>query len=184
MNRTARAIMVAAIAVAITAIVADAQARPRVYKDVQRTSKSACDRYSFPVQRELEWFEQITLKLPSGAKRAMLPERAFSLSLEADGHSSLVMPPERKSRQENGYGGAVSFDSVPRAGLYQVTLSDDGLIDVIQDGKYLRKIGSATRRDCAGVRRVLRVQLAAGPLVLQLGGVDLPAVNIAIAPVQ
>lgn len=179
MSRAIHAIAAAIVALAITSA---ADARPKVYQNTPRTSKSACERYAFPVQREIEWFEQISLKLDSGAKRPALPERAFTLALEADGTASLVMPPERKSRQDNGYAGAVSFDTVPGAGLYQISLSEDGLIDVIQDGKYLRKIGSTTRRDCSGVRRVLRVELAAGPVTLQLGGVEYPNVNVAIAP--
>jgi len=40
------------------------------------------------------------------------------------------------------------------------------------------------RRDCPSIRRSIRVTLGAGPLVLQFGGVEMPTVTIAVAPVE
>lgn len=94
------------------------------------------------------------------------------------------MPLERKSRNDNGYGGSISFGALPRGGLYQITLSEDGLVDIIQDGHYLKKKASHMRRDCPAVRRAIRVELTAAPLVLQFGGVEMPSVTIAVAPAE
>jgi hypothetical protein len=183
-----RAIVACAIAALISfAAMGDAGAAPKKKFAYQRQaqSKAACDRFGWPLTREREWFEQQGMpEISSGAKREQIPTRAFVLSLESDSNASYVMPPERKSRSENGYGGAVTFETVPRAGLYQITLSEDGLVDVIQNGHFLKKKASNMRRDCPGIRRSLRVDLAAGALSLQFGGVEQPMITIAVAPAE
>ena len=74
--------------------------------------------------------------------------------------------------------------ALPRGGLYQITLSEDGLVDIIQNGHYLKKKASHMRRDCPAMRRSIRVELTAAPLVLQFGGIEMPSVTIAVAPAE
>lgn len=180
-----RAGLLAALCCLALFAAADAQARPRGSPYDYNQPKGGCGKFGWPVTRELSFFAKTdnpTVATP--ATRPALPEGALVLELEADGEASLPMPPERRSRSGNGYGGAVSFGAVPRAGLYQITLSEDALLDVIQSGKYLRKAASHMRRDCPSIRRSIRVTLGAGPLVLQFGGVEMPTVTIAVAPVE
>ena len=42
-------------------------------------------------------------------------------------------------------------------------LSDDAWIDVIQNGRYARSVGSTGRSDCPGVRKSVRLDLDAEP---------------------
>jgi hypothetical protein len=168
---------------AFVLLAAPADAKKFVYQR-QTQSKSACDRFGWPMTREQEWFARSdNPEIKSGATRPAPPERAFVLSLDSDSDASYVIPPERKSRNENGFGGAISFESVSRAGLYQITLSEDALVDVIQGGHHLKKKASNVQRGCPGIRRSLRVELTAGPLVLQLGGVETPFITVSVAQV-
>ena len=60
------------------------------------------------------------------------------------------MPPERKPRTEQWHGGMVRLPALAKPGIYQITLSDDAWIDVIQNGRYARSVGSTGRSDCPG----------------------------------
>ena len=180
-----RAALLAALCCLALFAAADTQARPRGSPYDYNQPKGGCGKFGWSLTRELAWFaksDNPTVSTP--ATQDKLPDGALVLELEADGEANLVMPPERRSRSGNGYGGAVSFAAVPRAGLYQITLSEDALLDVIQNGKYLRKAASHMRRDCPAIRRSVRVTLTAEPLVLQFGGVEMPTVTIAVAPVE
>lgn len=162
---------------------ADARSRKSVYDYNQ--PKGGCTKFGWPLTRELQWLGGGNLPVyESGARRDTPPDNAFTLDLDADNDATLVMPLERKSRNDNGYGGSISFGALPRGGLYQITLSEDGLVDIIQDGHYLKKKASHMRRDCPAVRRSIRVELTAAPLVLQFGGVEMPSLTIAVAPAE
>jgi hypothetical protein len=87
-------------------------------------------------------------------------------------------------KSEGWFGGAVWLPSVERSATYQVTLSEEAWIDVIQDGKYVRSIGSSGRSDCPGLRKSVRSVLAPTPFVLQLSGAVLDAIVVAISPIE
>ena len=65
-----------------------------------------------------------------------------------------------------------------------VTLSDDAWIDVIQNGRYARSIGSTARGDCPCVRKSVRLDLDASPVVLQLSGVAPDTIAVTIGAVE
>ena len=94
------------------------------------------------------------------------------------------MAPERKPRIEPWHGGMVRFPALARPGIYQITLSDDAWIDVIQNGRFARSVGSTGRSDCPGLRKSLRLDLDAAPFALQVSGVSPDAIVVAISPVQ
>lgn len=60
----------------------------------------------------------------------------------------------------------------------------DAWIDVIQNGRYARSVGSTGRGDCAGVRKSVRLDLDASPVVLQVSGVAADAITVTIDPVR
>lgn len=78
---------------------------------------------------------------------------------------------ERKPKAPYWFGGIIQLPAIAKPGLYQVTLSDEAWIDVVQNGPYARSIGSTGRSDCPGLRKSVRFELDAGPIVVQLSGV-------------
>jgi hypothetical protein len=66
--------------------------------------------------------------------------RAMLVKLQAGDKVSFALLPERKPRSEHWFGGAISFGSVSRMGIYQVTLSEDAWIDVVQDNQFVRSV--------------------------------------------
>jgi hypothetical protein len=78
----------------------------------------------------------------------------------------------------------VRLPALPKPGIYQITLSDDAWIDVIQNGRYARSVGSTGRSDCPGVRKSVRLDLDASPVVLQVSGVAPDTIAVTIGAVQ
>ena len=73
---------------------------------------------------------------------------------------------------------------VPKAGLYQITASAEGWIDVIQDGKALASSAHSGRRDCPDVRKSVRFDLQTGAVTIQFSGVDSKFIKLAILPAE
>ena len=65
-----------------------------------------------------------------------------------------------------------------------MTISDDAWIDIIQNERHARSVGSTGRRDCAGMRKSVRLELGPTPFVLQLSAAATPVITIAISRVE
>ena len=105
-------------------------------------------------------------------------------TLQQGAQASFEMPPERKPRTEQWHGGMVRLPALVKPGIYQITLSDDAWIDVIQNGRYARSVGSTGRSDCPGVRKSVRLDLDGSPVVLQVSGVALDTIAVTIGAVE
>ena len=140
-----------------------------------------CDKFAWPLARERA---QLTAadkpQVKAGETLPAMPASAFTLALQPGAEAAFAMPPERKSRSETWFGGALHFPALARPGIYQVTLSEEAWIDVVQDGRYARSVGSTGRGDCPGLRKSVRLDLSAAPFVLQISGVSTTAVIVAI----
>ena len=61
-------------------------------------------------------------------------------------------------------------------------MSVDAWVDVVQDGHVLKPKGFSGATDCEGIRKTMKYELAAGPLVLQISGTKADSISIAILP--
>ncbi len=148
-------------------------------------AQDGCGKFAWPLLREQALFtSSAKVAVKANDKLASLPTAAFSLNLQPGKEASFAMPPERKPRIEKWFGGIVRLPAPDKTGIYQVTLSDEAWVDVVQDGRYARSVGSTGRGDCPGVRKSVRFELSATPFVLQLSGtgVDVIAVAIGVVP--
>jgi hypothetical protein len=148
-------------------------------------AEDGCEKFAWSVARERAAFaaSDKTTALASDTLTA-LPPGALVIRLQQGGQAAFDMPPERKPRTEPWHGGMVRLPALAKPGIYQITLSDDAWIDVIQNGRYARSVGSTGRSDCPGVRKSVRLDLDASPIVLQVSGVAAETIVIAIGPVQ
>ena len=55
---------------------------------------------------------------------------------------------------------------------------------MIQNGRYARSVGSTGRSDCPGVRKSMRLDLDASPVVLQVSGIAPGTIAVTIGPVK
>jgi hypothetical protein len=145
------------------------------------TAEDGCDKFAWPLARQRALFaaaEKPTVK--AGEALAALPGGAFILRLQPAADAVFAMPPERKPRSETWFGGVVRFAAPDKPGIYQVTLSDEAWVDVVQDGRYARSVGSTGRGDCPGLRKSVRLDLGGAPFVLQISGVSSDSITVAI----
>jgi hypothetical protein len=144
-----------------------------------------CEKFAWSVARDRAAFAATDkATITAGETLATLPTAALLIRLQPGAQAAFDMPPERKPRTEQWHGGMVRLPALPKAGIYQITLSDDAWIDVIQNGRYARSVGSTGRSDCPGVRKSVRLDLDASPVVLQVSGVAADAISVTIGPVQ
>jgi hypothetical protein len=144
-----------------------------------------CKKFAWSLARERAAFAATgKTTVAAGEALAALPASALVIRLQPGAQTSFAMPPERKPKAEQWHGGMVRLPALAKPGIYQITLSDDAWIDVIQTGRYARSVGSTGRSDCPGVRKSVRLDLDASPVVLQLSGVAPDAITIAIGAVE
>jgi hypothetical protein len=146
---------------------------------------SGCDKFAWSVKQERGLFSaSVKPVVTSGATLAVLPREAFVLKLSPSGAITWTLPPERDRSASGSLGGIVVLPAPSHPGIYQITLSADAWVDVVQDGRYARAVGSSGRGDCEGLRKSLRLELRQLPVTLQVSGVPADAITIAIRPVE
>ena len=142
---------------------------------------SGCDKFKWPIDRERAALTAPDrVKLASGSEQAALPSTGITLTLVAPGEAKLPTPPERAPK-DGTFAGFTSFKAA-KAGLYTISLSAGAWVDVVQDGHFLKPKAFSGATDCDGIRKTIKVELAASPLVLQVSGARENAISIAILP--
>jgi hypothetical protein len=143
---------------------------------------SGCDKFKWPIDRERAALTAPDrARLASGSEQATLPASGIILTLAAPADARLPSPPERAPK-DGTYAGYVRFKTAPKPGLYTISLSAGAWVDVVQDGHFLKPAGFSGATDCDGIRKTMKYELSAQPVVLQLSGANDSSVSIAILP--
>jgi hypothetical protein len=143
---------------------------------------SGCDKFKWPIERERAALTAPDrVKLASGDELAALPSTGVTLALRAPAETKLPSPPERAPK-EGTFAGFATFKSSPKAGIYTVSLSAGGWVDVVQDGHFLKPKAFSGATDCEGIRKTMKYEIGASPFVLQISGTKENSVSIAILP--
>ena len=145
---------------------------------------SGCDKFKWPIERERTALTAPDrAKLASGGELTALPASGMTLALVAPAEAKLPTTPERAPK-EGTFAGFASIKAAPKAGLYTVSLSSGGWLDVVQDGHFLKPKAFSGATDCDGIRKTMKYELSASPFVLQVSGTRENAISIAILPTE
>ena len=145
---------------------------------------SGCDKFKWPIERERAALTAPDrAKLSSGNELAAVPSSGITLALVAPADAKLPTPPERAPK-EGTFAGFTSVKTAPKAGLYTISRSAGGWVDVVQDGHFVKPKGFSGATDCDGIRKTMKYELTASPFVLQVSGTKENAVSIAILPTE
>ena len=148
-------------------------------------AENGCEKFAWSLARERAWFAAPEkTSVVAGESLAAVPNGAFSVKLQPGSEASFAMPPERKPKSGEWFGGMVRLPALGTAGIYQLTVSDDAWIDVVQDGRYARSVGATTRRDCPGLGKSVRLELGPAAFVVQFSAVATPMILVAISRVD
>ena len=143
---------------------------------------SGCDKFKWPIEHERAALTAPDrVKLASGTELASLPATGITLGLRTPADAKLPTPPERAPK-EGTFSGFTSFTAAPKAGIYTISLSAGGWVDVVQDGHFLKPKGFSGATDCDGIRKTMKYEIAAKPFVLQVSGAREDSISIAVLP--
>jgi hypothetical protein len=143
---------------------------------------SGCDKFKWGIERERAALTAPDrVKLVSGGELAALPSTGVTLALRPPAEAKLPTPPERAPK-EGSFAGFANIKAAPKAGIYTVSLSAGGWVDVVQDGHFLKPKAFSGATDCDGIRKTMKYEIGASPLVLQVSGTREDSVSIAILP--
>ena len=143
---------------------------------------SGCDKFKWPIERERAALTAPDrIKLVSGGELTALPATGITLALRAPGEAKLPSSPERAPK-EGTFAGFANIKAAPKAGLYTVSLSAGGWVDVVQGGHFLKPKGISGGPDCNGIRKTMKYEISASPFVLQISGSKEESVSVAILP--
>jgi hypothetical protein len=174
----------AVVALGILLCAGSAFAQDMPAKDApQKGMSGGCESFKWPLDKERAAFDDAGLeKVASGAARGALKEQAFALALVPAKDAAFTVPPAKK--KDDGFAGLVTFAAPERPGLYQVTLSAEGWIDLVQDGKALGSADHSGVKNCPGLRKSVRFDVGGAPLALQISGAPGDSIKVAIRPVE
>jgi hypothetical protein len=143
---------------------------------------SGCDKFKWNIDHERAALTAPDrVKLASGGEVAALPLTGMTLALRAPAEAKLPTPPERAPK-DGTFAGFASFKSAPKAGIYTISLSAGGWVDVVQDGHALKPKAFSGATDCDGIRKTMKYEIGASPFVLQISGTKEDSVSVAILP--
>ena len=143
---------------------------------------SGCDKFKWPIERERAALAAPDrIKLASGGELVALPSTGITLGLHTPAEAKLPTTPERAPK-EGTFAGFASFKNAPKPGIYTISLSIGGWVDLVQDGHALKPKAFSGATDCDGIRKTMKYEISASPFVLQITGVKEEAVSVAILP--
>jgi hypothetical protein len=140
-------------------------------------AEDTCRSFKWSLERERAW---LTGSLQDYA--AIGPEGgAIKLHLRPLPGIRFDASPEREPKGDTK-AGIVRLEQLS-AGVYQVTLSDEAWIDVVQNGRRVPSVDFSGVKGCAGVRKSVRFRLGDGGSTVQISGALVDAIGVAVAPV-
>jgi hypothetical protein len=142
-------------------------------------AEARCRQFSWSLGHRIDLFT--SGPLPTVESGQWLPrDGVFRLKLRPVRDVVYPVPPERGS--DSGYGGTVAIERLP-AGRWQVLLTQEALLDAVQEHTRVPVRETSRSHDCPGVVQALTYDLLGEPLTLQLGGVAVDRLGIAVVRV-
>jgi hypothetical protein len=153
-------------------------------KPLRAQDKPACEQFEWSIKREQALFGAPGLSQAASGSKFDSTGGGIALELQPHASVAFILPPERKPKAADSLSGVISFANVPKAGLYQITVSAEAWIDVIQNGQAVKSTAHSGKRSCADVRKSVRFELKPGALTIQLSGAAEKAVKLAVLPAE
>ena len=113
-----------------------------------------CDKFKWPLDKERATLIGSDLPKISSGNRVNWPiPFATAVTLVPLAEAKLPVAPERAPKSNESFAGFIQSPAPAKAATYKITLSSEGWIDVVQDGRRVGSITSTGVRGCDGVRK-------------------------------
>jgi hypothetical protein len=159
------------VALAVLAIAAPAFAQEPV----------GCDKFKWPLDHEKALLAS-PAQVASGGEASQALGAAIKLALVPLADAKLPIEPSPKPKSPDSYAGFVRLPALPMAGTYRVTLSEGGWIDVFQEGREVKSGAFSGATGCEGIRKSVKFDLSAAPLVIEVTGTTAREIGIVVTP--
>ena len=143
---------------------------------------SGCDKFKWNIDRERAALTAPDrVKLASGGELAApaVDRHDAGPARAAEAKSALAA---RTRAQGRHLCRVCPFQGRPKAGIYTVSLSAGGWVDLVQDGHFLKPKAFSGATDCDGIRKTMKYEIAASPLCCRSRGAREDTVSVAILP--
>ncbi len=160
-----------------------AMAIPAAAQEAPATAEEGCSGFGWPMATEIAWMSAQDLEtFDSGAKMPAPPAKAIAVKLKPSKDVTLPVKSGMKKQAVGpaSFSGWMEIASLPKAGLYQISLSHEGWIDAVQNGESVLSHGFTGKKGCKAVHKSVRYELGAGPLTVQISGAPTETVTLAI----
>jgi len=109
---------------------------------------------------------------------------ATTLELQPLASAALPKEPERGPRSPQAFAGHFALPAPAKAGVYKVTISSPGWIDVLDGGNYLHPKAFSGATACEGARKSIKFDLPSRPLAIQFSDVEGDKISVIVSPDQ
>jgi hypothetical protein len=140
------------------------------------SARADCHHFKWPLDQEKAWFGQKPEPVAAGGEVASAAG-AYQVALKPESAAEFVVAPKKLT--PGAFGGTVRT-AIPKPGLYQVTLSSEAWVDVIQNDARARTRNVSRQRDCPSFEKSVRFTLASGPAVIEFSGVSASSIAFAL----
>jgi hypothetical protein len=142
-----------------------------------------CDKFKWPLDRERALLSDTSVKsVATGDTVDPAVTVAVKIKLVSLGDAKLPQLPERTSKSPAAFAGFVRMTALKKAGTYKITLSAPAWIDVVQGNHTVKSGAFSGVQGCAGIRKSVKFDLAAAPLIVQVNGVPADTIVLTITP--
>ena len=142
---------------------------------------SGCAKFKWPIDRERSAFGTPGLPVVEPGKPLPGIMDPAVVTLKPMDEVAFERPPTRAPRAGT-FGAVLKTPPLAVGGTYQITLSDDVWIDVVQGGRELKPKAVTGGADCPGVRKSLRFDFAAGQATVEISGSPASSVKVDVLP--
>jgi hypothetical protein len=142
---------------------------------------TGCDAFKWPLDRE-----RAALASPGKPAvangGALTTDAAATLKLAPFAEAGLPHAPERAPKSPQSYAGHFALAAPQKPGIYRITITSEGWIDVIDAGQFLHPKAFSGALGSEGARKSVKFDLPARPLDLQLSDVKNGEISVIVSP--
>jgi hypothetical protein len=138
-----------------------------------------CDKFKWPLDRE----KALLAAARPVASGSEAQAAAVKIALLPLAEARLPLPPTRNPKPDT-FAGYVRVPAPERAGTYRITLSQGGWIDAFQNEHEVKSGAFSGAAGCDGLRKSVKFELTTAPLLIEVSGVPMRDIAIAVTPDQ
>ena len=141
-----------------------------------------CADFKWSLNRELTAFKGDGLPVVASGTALLGLVEATQLKLLPQDQVTYTVAPKRAPKHTPAYGGSFTLPPIASADTYQVTISDDAWIEVVQNGTALKQTGFTGSHSCKAVHKSVRFSLATGPVTVEISDAGSDSLKIEVLP--